>query len=185
MKLPRLPHPATVIAVVALVVALGGSALAARHYVITSTKQVAPKVLKKLKGKRGRTGKAGPAGINGTAGQPGATGDRGPAGPGASWALVKSDGSAILAQSGGITIDGYANPGVYDIRFPDPAEGHGIFVTLGGSGSAGVQVCGDTPDAVSCGTPPVDINDGHHVRVHVYDAAAAPANRQMYITSLP
>jgi len=48
-----------VVAYLALFVALGGTAIAAHHYLLTSTKQISPKVLKKL---RGRTGPRGPAG---------------------------------------------------------------------------------------------------------------------------
>ena len=53
------PHHASVVAYLALFVALGGTAIAAHHYLLTSTKQISPKVLKKL---RGRTGPRGPAG---------------------------------------------------------------------------------------------------------------------------
>src|SRR6187399_358703 len=70
----RRPSPAMAVAVLALVLALGGSAIAAKKYLITSTKQISPSVLKKLKGAQGL---AGPAG---TAGATGAKGDAGPAG---------------------------------------------------------------------------------------------------------
>jgi hypothetical protein len=56
------------VAWLALFVALGGTSLAASHYVISSTKQINPKVLKKLKGNRG------PAGPTGSTGATGATG---------------------------------------------------------------------------------------------------------------
>lgn len=67
---------ANVTSLLALMVALGGSAFAA-SYVITSTKQIEPKVLKKLKGRNGTPGPVGPAGAQGT---PGARGERGEAG---------------------------------------------------------------------------------------------------------
>jgi hypothetical protein len=59
----------------ALVFAMSGGAYAASKYIITSTKQISPKVLKELKGK------AGPAGKNGAAGAMGAAGSTGPQGP--------------------------------------------------------------------------------------------------------
>jgi hypothetical protein len=46
----RKPSPATIIAIAALVVALGGTAIAASHYIITSTSQIKPSVLRELRG---------------------------------------------------------------------------------------------------------------------------------------
>jgi hypothetical protein len=42
----RRPSPAVIIAIVALVMALGGSAVAASRYIITSTSQIKPSVLR-------------------------------------------------------------------------------------------------------------------------------------------
>jgi hypothetical protein len=72
---------ANVVATLALLFAMSGGALAAKHYVINSTKQVNPKVLKKLKGKRGKTGKAGTPGATGKEGPPGKEGPQGNEGP--------------------------------------------------------------------------------------------------------
>lgn len=76
-----------VIAVLALVFAMGGGAWAAKKYVITSTSQIKPSVLKKLKkklkgkpGKQGATGSAGATGAAGPEGGQGAKGDPGPEG---------------------------------------------------------------------------------------------------------
>ncbi len=77
----------------ALVFAMTGGAYAAKKYLITSTKQISPGVLKQLKGKNGASGAngapgaagsqgpAGPAGPQGAAGPKGDTGAAGPAGP--------------------------------------------------------------------------------------------------------
>ena len=81
-----------VVACVALFVASAGTSIAASHYLITSTKQIKPSVLKQLKGARGPTGQSvigdigpeGPKGDTGTTGAigfPGAKGDTGAAGP--------------------------------------------------------------------------------------------------------
>jgi hypothetical protein len=68
--------PSAVIATLALVFAMTGGAYAAKRYLITSTKQISPSVLKQL------TGKAGAGGAVGAAGAPGPAGAQGPAGPG-------------------------------------------------------------------------------------------------------
>src|SRR5262249_342423 len=61
-----------VVATLALVFALGGSAVAAKHYMITSTSQIKPSVLKKLHGAKGARGPAGLSGLEGAAGAKGA-----------------------------------------------------------------------------------------------------------------
>src|SRR6476659_8159306 len=76
---------ANVAATLALVFAMSGGALAAKHYLISSTSQISPKVLKELKkaGARGATGPAGTqgaAGANGVNGAAGAKGETGPEG---------------------------------------------------------------------------------------------------------
>jgi hypothetical protein len=79
-----------VVATLVLVFAMTGGALAAKKYLITSTKQISPSVLKSLQGKvgapgtQGSAGAQGPAGPQGGAGVAGAKGDAGPGGaPGA------------------------------------------------------------------------------------------------------
>lgn len=67
----------TVAATLALVFAMSGGAYAAGKYLITSTKQISPKVLKALAGKTGPAGLAGKAGANGSNGSNGAQGPAG------------------------------------------------------------------------------------------------------------
>jgi hypothetical protein len=80
---------ANVVATLALVFAMGGTAIAAGHYLITSTSQISPKVLKALEvkvaagvhaGPAGKEGAAGPAGAAGKAGESGAKGEIGSTG---------------------------------------------------------------------------------------------------------
>jgi hypothetical protein len=68
---------ANVAMTLALVFAMSGGAWAASKFVITSTKQIKPSVLKQLQGK---TGPAGAAGLAGAAGAAGGAGPQGPAG---------------------------------------------------------------------------------------------------------
>ena len=65
-----------------LVFAMSGGAYAAGRYLITSTKQISPKVLKALAGKSGAAGPAGAAGSAGPAGPAGAKGESGVGQPG-------------------------------------------------------------------------------------------------------
>lgn len=71
--------PSTVVACLALFFALGGTAVAAHHYLITSTSEIKPSVLNAL---RGKAGIPGPAGSPGVAGQQGSPGPQGPTGSG-------------------------------------------------------------------------------------------------------
>ena len=65
---------ANVVATMALVFAMGGSAIAAKHYLINSTKQIKPSVLKQLKGSTGAKGATGAAGLQGKEGPQGPAG---------------------------------------------------------------------------------------------------------------
>jgi Collagen triple helix repeat (20 copies) len=97
---------ANVTATLALFFAMSGGALAASHYLITSTKQIKPSVLSSLKGKAGATGPAGAAGATGPAGGAGPQGSAGPAGvkgetgsPGAPGANGESVTSKTVSKS--------------------------------------------------------------------------------------
>src|ERR1700684_1973377 len=82
---------ANVTATLALLFAMTGGAYAAKAYLITSTKQIKPSVLKSLQGK---------AGAKGANGAPGATGPAGPGGP-AGAGTPRSPGHGRAAGSGG------------------------------------------------------------------------------------
>jgi hypothetical protein len=71
---------ANVVLTLALVFAMTGGAFAAGKFLITSTKQISPKVLKSLHGKAGKAGPVGAAGAQGPAGPAGPAGPQGPAG---------------------------------------------------------------------------------------------------------
>jgi Collagen triple helix repeat (20 copies) len=68
---------ANVVATAALVFAMSGGALAATHYLVTSTKQIKPSVLSSLKGQRGAKGPAGERGSQGPQGEGGKAGTNG------------------------------------------------------------------------------------------------------------
>jgi hypothetical protein len=75
---------ANVVATLALVFSMSGAALAAKHYIITSTTQIKPHVLRELKasvGPEGLPGARGEPGPRGPEGRPGPEGKEGKAGP--------------------------------------------------------------------------------------------------------
>jgi hypothetical protein len=130
------PRPTAVIAVLALVCALGGTAVAARHYLITSTAQIKPSVLRAL---RGRTGARGPAGLHGHPGQAGPRGEtcsRGEAGPSAAalWAVVKGDGG--LSRGAGAVSSSQVEPGRFEVLFNRDVSQCAYIATLGSPGSS-------------------------------------------------
>lgn len=110
-----------IISVIALVLALGGSAVAAKRYLITNTQQISPAVLKKLKKMATAQGVAGAPGAPGTpgaAGAPGAAGTDGAPGPGAEvhWAVVDEDGNVKRHGTGETTAAKLAE-GTYAVEF--------------------------------------------------------------------
>ena len=104
---------ANVTATIALVFAMSGGALAAHHYLISSTKQIKPSVLKSLKGNTGKTGPAGPGGPAGPAGPGGPAGPAGPAGSAVAFAhiLGKSQPSALLDAANSKNVSAVSSPG--------------------------------------------------------------------------
>jgi hypothetical protein len=110
----RFRHPslALIIASIAIVLALTGSAVAAGHFILTSTKQISPHVLRSLKGKRG------PRGYRGSSGKGGATGPVGTGAPGRAGATgaTGSTGAtgADLKYYGEVNASGLAATGVGD-----------------------------------------------------------------------
>jgi Collagen triple helix repeat (20 copies) len=117
MHIPRRHlNYANITATLALVFAMSGGALAANHYLINSTKQINPKVLKKLKGNTGprgatgttgATGATGPTGATGAAGSTGATGAAGSTGATGATGPTGATGAAGATGPAGPTAGGF------------------------------------------------------------------------------
>jgi hypothetical protein len=190
------PSPAMVIASIALLVALGGTSIAAvsqlgansigkvqlknnavgspevinRSLLAVDFKQgQLPRGPRGLQGPRGPQGLQGAPGLPGAAGAPGATGPAGPAGPGAKWALVNADG-AIVAQSGGISVTSHPSDGQYILDFGSAVTGKLILASAGVLGVAprGTVMAGPCGGSPQGFTCPVG-NDTNHVIVFTSD----------------
>jgi hypothetical protein len=90
---------ANIVATLAMVFAMTGGAYAAGKFLITSTKQISPKVIKTLKGKPGPAGPAGPAGAAGPAGPGGPAGPAGAVGKEGAPGKDGKDGSSVTNKS--------------------------------------------------------------------------------------
>jgi hypothetical protein len=143
------------VAWLALFVALGGTSLASSRYLVNSTKQINPKVLKKLKGKggpRGATGAAGAAGVPGAHGEPGPRGEVGPQGPGATTftatlAQAEGEGTIIATLANGLLIRGYCK--VSEV---------GIMIEMVSRSSTSFELSG-TASKPGTGVVPVNLSD--------------------------
>ena len=137
------------VAVASLVLVVGGTAWAAHRYVITSSKQISPRVLAQLHGAtgapgakgdagaggpQGPVGNAGPAGSQGPSGPTGpsgATGDTGPAGSAVAYAYVQANGT-IAGTPSNITQLEITHPSTGFYCFNSlPFAVHVIAVTIG------------------------------------------------------
>jgi uncharacterized low-complexity protein len=155
---------ANVAATVALVLAMSGGALAAGHYLITSTTQISPKVLRRLKAKNGlpgNPGKPGPQGVAGAQGSAGTqgkegtvgatgpqgpegkTGPQGPMGPPGEESPLPRTLEAGRTETGAWVISvGAVNPAVAAISFPIPLSK--------ALGEADVHYVGSSGDGADC-----------------------------------
>jgi hypothetical protein len=143
---------ANVAATLALVFAMSGGALAAKHYLINSTSQINPKVLKSLKGNAGRagtTGAAGATGATGPAGATGPTGTTGAAGSAVAFAYVGgTTASPTISAAKNVSSVSRVGPGVtkgeYCITTAVPFQNVAGITDLGFGGGNGVTVSADT-----------------------------------------
>jgi hypothetical protein len=192
MKFKHRPSPALVVACIALLVALGGTSIAAvnalpRNSVGTAQLKNGAVVSSKVKdGSLKATDFAsgqlqpGPAG---PPGPPGAAGAAGPPGPGAKWALVNASG-ALVAQAGNVSITSHVGPGTYVLDFGE-AVNNKLIIGAASAATAGLR--GDVI-VMPCGGPPAGFaacsvgGDNNHVAVFTSNAAnTALADQAFYV----
>ena len=116
--------PATIIATLALFFALTGAGVAASHYLITNTSQIAPSVRHALRGERGLRGVPGPQG------QPGPRAE-GSASTESATTTVAAGGEATVTATCGIggapTGGGFSADKGLTVRSSQPVPGQGFF----------------------------------------------------------
>ncbi len=186
----RRPSPATVIAAIALLVALGGTGYAATALPADSvgTAQLKDNAVISAKVRNGSLLRvdfargqlpAGPRGLPGLAGPAGPTGPTGPAGPagpagaGATglWAAVNSSGS--FARSVGTTSAGRLGTGSYEVIFNKDVSGCGYVATLGNATT-------DTPGSGEISVAPRK-NNANGVRVQTFSDTGTATDESFFL----
>jgi hypothetical protein len=186
----RLPSPALVISILALVVALSGTAIAAKRYLITNTKQISPAALKQLtklaavqakQGAAGATGVSGTAGATGAAGAAGLNGERGIPGPGAVvyWAVVNSDGSLARHGTSGVEVEKLGEgkvgeEGSYVVKFESDVSQCAYEAAIGLSGAENTANPGFATVVARGGEP-------RGVEVQTYDTASNRVDKGFHL----
>src|SRR5579862_761784 len=176
--------PASVIAGLALVFAMTGGAYAAKKYLITSTKQISPSVLKALQGKTGTAGTPGTAGSQGPAGPAGPVGPAGKDGTNGTNGANGKDGAAgkdgATGKTGATGPTGKEGPSPWTPGGTLPSEatetGTWWFV---GNGQEGFQY---TPLSFPM---PLSVADAEAITVHVWNEFTPPAERDPECTGTP
>ncbi|HTT94452.1 MAG TPA: hypothetical protein VMF55_07250 [Solirubrobacterales bacterium] len=199
----RRPSPAMVVAIAALVLALTGSAVAAKRYLITNTKQISPAVLKQLAtmaakqgaavgpagtagapGAAGAPGKEGAAGAEGKEGSAGKEGSQGIPGPRSNllWAVVEPEGTGgevVRASEPGVTAEEtVTGTNIVDFtNFGQPVTNCSYEATIGLAAQTGTQSPGFATVVRYSG-------DDHSVYVQTFDTDGHAARLGFHLAVL-
>lgn len=171
MKKMKVPSPGTVIALIALAVALGGTAYAAKKI---STKQLANNAVKTKKIANGAVTRAKLAGDEQVA-----------------WALVDGTTNTVLAQSGGVSLAPGGGAGAYFVKFPVQLTGRALTATIHsaqGGGEIAVGVCGSavpsTGETLFCNTTNPADNSTSTARVETSASTGTSLAKRFYVAVL-
>ncbi|HEY1776660.1 MAG TPA: hypothetical protein VGG41_10925 [Solirubrobacteraceae bacterium] len=161
------------VAVLALVLALGGgAAYASSHFIITNTSQIKPSVLKKLRGHQGVHGVNGSNGSNGTNGTNGATGATGLAGAPGSQGVVGPQGPGAEVLEGALNAGATSSP-VGSI----PVQVH--CVDEGGFPNAPNAVL-ETTDTSGSTTFPIEVFGGSYYTTQTFGSNGGAGTTAVY-----
>ena len=185
------PSPALLVAVIALVAALGGGAVAG--VAVTSLNKKDKKQVKKISKKQAKKldkrielkpGPQGETGAKGDAGAPGATGDQGPPGESAAdyWATIRvaPDGGdpfdnpdlLVVGSKGTVTGLRYGATGVYLLAFeevPDANRACAYTATLADVSGNGISELNQIKGEIL-----VTGDYNGHISVHTFDSLGNP-----------
>jgi hypothetical protein len=194
----RVPSPALVIAVIALVVAVGGGTFAIASSDSKQDKKIAKKVVRKappiLSVLHAKTADQAATAATATRADTARNADSlggAPASayePKAQWALVSKEGT-ILAQSGGITINtALAGNGLYFLDFGRSVGNRPVSVVphygdggLTGDASATPCGAGAVPGGFDC-TNTSGVNDANHLLVRMQSSTGTDEPFGFYVT---
>jgi hypothetical protein len=185
----RRPSPAMIVAVVALIVALGGTAVGAA-FVNKKQNKLAPGLSVASAKNADNAANAANAANAGNASNAQQLGGVGPAGyqSRVRWALVNSASNGlvgqILAQSGGITVASGA-AGFSYLDWGEDIGSKAIQVSTAQitKGFITATPCGSTAPAAT-GCAPAGTNDSNHTIVRMRNSADAAATNQIYFISV-
>jgi hypothetical protein len=180
-----------IVAMLALFVALTGTAVATTSALITGANikngsitgadvknksLTSADVKGQLRGPRGLSGAPGAQGAKGDKGGKGDKEDKGDQGPGARWALINANGT-IAEQSGGISVTSSAGNGGYWINFGSDISRKMVHVSIRAfEGYAQALQCAG-PTGVGCSPG----GDTSHVFVYTHNADGTPVDHAFYV----
>ena len=176
------PSGSMLVALLALVLAMTGSAVAAS--LITSkqikdgtiqVKDLSKATINALKGKQGTAGPQGPAGAQGPQGAKGDTGAAGAPAPPNLWVVVNSDGT-IKRQSGAVTSVTSPGTGDYIVTFNRPVNTCGYAATVSKVVPSNQIVVAGFDDGATG-----NVTSTSQIEVNVGDSSGANVNNRFHL----